>query len=218
MGQSLRPGFFARWGRVTLSSGGGFAASRRQGESRGLGIDLAQTEEFDVSLGLRFDGGRNESDSDALAGMGNVARTVRARAAAEWRFAKDWRLSGAWTVDAFGRGGGNLGEASLRREWRFGERLSMGVGGTLTIAGERYLQTYFGVTPEQSRRSGYPVYSPSFGARDLATFVSMRAEIGNHWVAVGGVGYTWLLGPAAKSPLSQRDHYLGMSAGVGYRF
>lgn len=217
-GHSVKPGLFLRWGRVTVSSGGGFAASRRQGESRGFGYDVRRGDHLDISLGLRFDGGRDEGDSAALAGMGDIKRTLRARISAEWRFAPDWKLLGGWTVDLFNRGGGNLGEATLRRDFHYGDRYSVGVGGTVTIGGDRYLQTYFGVTPEQSQRSGYPVYTPKFGLRDVSTFVSGRAEIGDDWVAIAGIGYTWLLGPAADSPLAQRDHYFGMSLGVGYRF
>lgn len=215
---SVRPGFFLRYGRVTVSASGGFAAAKRQGESRGLGIDVSRSDDLDVDLGLRVDGGRDESDSDALAGMGNVKRTVRARLAAEWRFAKDWKLGGSWTVDAFGRGGGNLGEATLRRDWHVGDRYTYTAGGGLTIAGDRYMQTYFGVTPEQSARSGYPVYTPKFSVRDVSAFVAVRAELGLRWVVIGSIGYSRLLSDAADSPLAQRDGWFGATAGLGYRF
>lgn len=215
---SLRPGFLLRWGRFSLSSGGSFAVSRRSGQSRGFGYDIARSDHFDVSLGLRFDGGRSESDSPALAGMGDVARTVRLRLGGEWRFAPQWRLAASWTIDAFGRGGGNLGEVNVRRHWPLSERYSLVTGAGLTIAGDRYLQTYFGVTPEQSARSGYPVYTPRVGLRDASAYVSLRAELGPRWVAIAGVGYSLLLGSAADSPLTRRRGAPGGSLGVAYRF
>ena len=217
-GVSVRPGFFLRWGRVSLSSGGGWAARREDTERRGLGIELAHNETFDVSLGLRSDSGRSESDSPALAGMGNVKRTIRARVGAEWRFAPNWELGAAWTIDAFGRGGGNLGELRLKHEWPLGRRLSLSSGAVVYLAGDRYLQTYFGVTPEQSARSGYEVYTPSLGLRDVQLYTSLKAELGEDWVLVGGPGLTHVMGPAARSPLTQRRTSWSLSAGVGYRF
>jgi MipA family protein len=218
-GHSFRPGFFLRWGRVTVSSSGGFAATRRQGEVRGLGFDITQTDEFDLSLGLRFDGGRDETDSPALRGMGDVPRTVRIRVGGEWRFAPQWKMNGNWTVDPFGRDGGHIADVSIRREWPlFDRRLEITTGGTITAGSGRYMQTYFGVTPEQSARSGYAVYSPDWGLRDAALFVSARAELSDKWVAIAGIGRTWLLGDAADSPIALRDSWWGMSVGVGYRF
>lgn len=215
---SLRPGFFIRWGRFTLSSGGGFAASRREGQSRGFGYDLRHTENVDLSLGLRMDSGRSESDSDALAGMGDVPRTVRLRVAGEWRFTHGWKVAGGWTIDAFGRGGGNLGEIGVRHERELSRRTTLTTGIVATIAGDRYLQTYFGVTPEQSARTGYPVHTPAFGVRDVAVYLSMRKEFDEDWVAVAGIGGTRLLGDARTSPLTRRAAAASFSAGLGYRF
>ena len=217
-GISVRPGFFVRWGRLSVSSGGSWAARREDTEVTGLGYDLARSDNFDASLGLRVDSGRSESDSPALAGMGNTKRTIRARVGAEWRFAPRWQLSGSWTIDAFGRGGGNLGELRLRHDWPLTPMLTLSSGAALTVAGDRYMQTYFGVTPEQAQRSGYAVYSPSLGLRDLQLFTALRYELGDHWVLTGGPGLTRVLGPAARSPLTQKKQSWTLSAGAGYRF
>ena len=217
-GLSVRPGFFLRWGRFSVSSGGSWAARRQDTELTGLGYEIARGETFDASLGLRMDSGRNESDSPALAGMGDIRRTIRARIGADWRFRPGWQLSGSWTIDAFGRGGGNLGELRLRHEWVLSPMLTLTSGAALTLAGDRYLQTYFGVTPEQAQRSGYSEYSPGLGLRDLQLYTALRYELGEHWVLTGGPGLTRVLGPAARSPLTQKKQTWTLSAGAGYRF
>ena len=217
-GFSARPGFFLRYGRITASSGGGFAARRQDAELRGLGVDLARGDAFDLSLGLRMDSGRDESSSPALAGLGDVKRTLRARIGGSWRFAPGWQLSGNWTVDAFARGGGNLADLKLQHDWQLAPHLSLTSSAAVALGGDRYMQTWFGVTPEQSTRSGYPVYEPNLGLRDLSLALALRAEVGHHWVFIGGPGYTRMLGPAAKSPLVQRRSAWSASAGVGYRF
>lgn len=217
-GLSVRPGFFLRWGRVTLSSGGGWAARKQDAELTGLGYELARGENFDATLGLRMDNGRSESDSPALAGMGDVRRTIRARIGADWRFAPRWQLSGSWTIDAFGRGGGDVGELRLRHEWPVTPQLTFSSGAALTVAGARHLQTYYGVTQSQSLRSGYAVYTPSLGLRDAQVYASVRYELGEHWVLTGGPGLSRVLGPAARSPLTLKKQTWNLSAGAGYRF
>lgn len=217
-GSSVRPGLYLRWGRLAVSSGGGWAARRQDAELRGLGIELSHTDRFDLSLGLRVDSGRDETSSPALRGMGNVKRTIRARLGAEWRFAHGWELGAAWTVDAFARGGGNLGELRLKHEWPLSQRLTLSSGASIYLAGDRYLQTYFGVTPEQSTSSGYPVYTPSLGLRDVQLYTGLKAEVGDDWVLTVGAGLGRMLGPAARSPLTQRKMSWSLSGGAGYRF
>ena len=88
-GVSVRPGFFLRWGRLSVSSGGGWASVRHDDEIRGLGLQLRRTDDVDLSLGLRSDSGRDESSSDDLRGLGDAKRTIRVRIGGTWRFAPD---------------------------------------------------------------------------------------------------------------------------------
>lgn len=217
-GISVRPGFYLRWGRLSVSSGGGWATPRQDDELRGLGLELQRTRTLRVSLGLRVDSGRNESSSPALAGMGDVKRTIRARIGASWRFRPEWELRAGWTIDAFGRGGGDLGEFKLQHDWPLTPRTNLSTGVAVTVAGDRYLKTYYGVTPEQSARSGYPVFTPSVGVRDVALFSNLRVDVGEDWVGLVGVGFTHMLGDAARSPLTQRPNAWSLTAGLGWRF
>lgn len=217
-GASLRPGLYLRWGRVSVSSGAGWAARRQDTEIRGLGIDLAHSDAFDLSLGLRSDSGRSDDSSPALAGMGDVKRTIRARIGATWRFAPDWALSANWTVDAFNRGGGNLIDAKLQHERTLSPRLHLTSGMSLSAGGPRYMQTYHGVTAEQSAATGYPEYKPGTSLRDLQLFTSLRVDIGDDWVGVLGIGFTRTLGDVTDSPLTTRPNAFSLSTGIGWRF
>lgn len=217
-GQSLRPGFFVRWGRVSLSSGGSWAALRQDDDVRGLGLDLTRSDTLRISLGLRVDSGRNESASPALAGMGDVKRTIRARIGGTWKFKPGWRFGAGWTIDAFGRGGGNILETKLEHDWRISPRLELTTGTALSVAGPRYMQTYFGVTAEQAARTGYPVYEPGSSVRDVQVYTTLRVEIAQDWVGLVGVGYNRVLGQAADSPLTQRAGAITLTGGLGWRF
>lgn len=217
-GQSLRPGFFVRWGRLSISSGGSWAALRQDDDVRGLGLDLTRSDTLRISLGLRVDSGRDESTSPALAGMGDVKRTIRARIGGTWKFRPNWRLGAGWTVDAFGRGGGNLLETKLEHDWRISPRLELTTGTALSVGGPRYMQTYFGVTAEQSARTGYPVYEPGTSLRDVQLYTTLRAELAQDWVGLVGVGYNRALGRAADSPLTRRPGAFTLTGGLGWRF
>ena len=214
----LLPGFYLRHGRFSVTNASGFIARNNEEVVRGLGMDLSPHGALKVSLGLRFDGGRSESTSGALSGLGSIRPTLRARLAARWLADEHWRVGGAFSVDALGRGGGHLSEISLSREQRWSPSTTWIFGGSTTLAGARYMQTYFGVTTEQAGRTAYAPYTPGSGPRDVTLFANLRSQLGPRWVALAGVSATRLLGPAADSPLSFKPASLAVTGGVAWSF
>ncbi len=135
------------------------AASRRRRQDdveRGLDAELLRRDRVRVNLSFRYDQGRSESDSDQLRGMGNIKATVRTRLGLRWQPAPQWSLSLASSLDALGNGGGYTVEAGVSRSFVLDARQRVSLSAGLTGAGDRYLQTWYGVTAEQSARSGYP--------------------------------------------------------------
>ena len=214
----LVPGFYLRYGNLSVTNASGFITRTNEEVVRGLGLDLSPRSDFKLSLALRFDGGRSESTSSALQGLGNVRATVRARLAARWLVDEHWRLGGAVSVDALGRGGGYLGDLNLSREQRWSPTTTWAAGVAAVLAGDRYLQTYFGVTPAQAMRTGLAVYEPQGGVRDVTLFANLRSEITPRWVLLSGVNATRLLGPAADSPLTKKPASLAVTAGLAWSF
>jgi len=214
----VTPAFYLRYKRLTISNSSGFVNRRSDDVLRGLGLDLVNRERVRVNLALRFDRGRQESSSDDLRGMGDVKATLRLRVGASWEVIEDLRLGASWSVDAFGRGGGNFGDVSVVREKRLCEGSVFSVGSSLSFAGDRYLQSYYGVSEEQSGRTRYARYEPSSGLRDVAVFAGLRGPLGPHWSYLAGVSASRLLGPAADSPLVSRPTGWGANAGIAWRF
>jgi MipA family protein len=163
----LTPVFFLRYGRFTVTNASGFVTRRETDVARGLGLDLVQDSRLRVNLALRYDAGRSEGSSDALKGLGDIKPTVRARASASYRLDGPWRLGASWSADAFGRGGGNFGDFSVGWDQPVADATRLSLGLSLAAAQDRYMQTYYGITPEQSASTGYPVYEPSSGLRDV---------------------------------------------------
>jgi outer membrane protein len=214
----LTPGLFIRYGRFTLSNVSGFVTRRADDVVRGLGVDLLNSDQVRVSLALRFDAGRSEATSAALKGQGDIKPTVRTRAAVTWRLDSAWRLGASWSVDALGRGGGNFGDVSVGWEHPLGHGSQLSLGTSLSLAGDRYMQTYYGISPEQALANGRSAYTPDAGLRDLAVFANVRHDLGPNWTVLAGANATRLLGPAAASPLTASPSNWGISMSLGRRF
>ncbi len=214
----VSPGFFLRYGRFSFTNTSGFTTRRADDVVRGLGLDLVRSERVRVGLGLRYDGGRAESSSTDLKGMGDIDSTVRVRLSFGYRPPGAWRLGASWSIDALGRGGGDYGDVSVGWGYPIGPRTSISANWNLSLASDRYMQSYYGVSAEQSARSGYPVYDVDAGVRDTSIGLGFRTELGEDWLLLGGVGASRLLRPAARSPLTRDPNGWGLNLGLAWRF
>jgi outer membrane scaffolding protein for murein synthesis (MipA/OmpV family) len=209
---------FLRWGRITVTGQGGFTTSRNDEVERGLDALLIRREGLRVNLSLRYDPGRSESESDQLRGLGDIRGTVRARLGLRWTPAPGWSVGLASSFDALNRVGGYVVNAGVQRTFALDARQRLILGTSITGAGDRYMQTWYGITPEQSAASGYPVYRAAEGLRDVGASATWRIEIDPQWAAFAGASATRLLGPAAASPLAHDRNGFGVSAGIARRF
>jgi outer membrane scaffolding protein for murein synthesis (MipA/OmpV family) len=81
---------------------------------------------------------------------------------------------------------------------------------TMSLAanlGDRdYMQTYYGVTAEQSARSGYRQYRPKAGLYETELTMTWRHQFDARWGMTATVGVTKLMRDAADSPIAKKDH------------
>lgn len=209
---------FLRYGRWTITGAGGFTTQRRDEVERGLDAELVRRDAVRVNLSLRVDGGRKEGTSDQLRGMGDIRPTVRGRLGVRWTFAPQWEAAASSSFDVLNRVGGYIVTAGVARSFVIDQRQRFTVGVGVSGAGDRYMQAWYGVTPEQSAASGYPVYRAKEGLRDVGVSATWRIEIDPKWAAFAGGGIGHLLGPAADSPLTTQRTGWGLNAGIARRF
>lgn len=199
-----------------------YAQVRKRVNFRGLDdirIRVLGSDRFQVGAVTGYITKRDQNDGDLLRGLGDIDGGIVAGAYSAFRV-------GAVTFDA----------AILEKvtgddagpEYRFGmettqqvtDRLRVGVRVGTTFASDDYMQTYFGVTPTQSRRSkaGLPVYTPDAGVKDVFIAVGSSMDLSDRWLLKAGARYGRLLGDAADSPVIETEDQLSGTIGLGYRF
>lgn len=213
-----RPAGFVRYGRWTISGAGGFTTVRQDEPERGLEAELVRGSQVRVGLGLRLDTGRSESRSPGLAGMGDIRRTLRSRLTLRYQPDDQFIVSAALSADMLGRGGGLLADLGGSHQWSLGHGRLLIAGVGVSLADQRYMQSWHGVSDEQAARSGHPPYHPAAGLRALSLGLTYRHEFGPSWSSFVGLNHSRLLGPAADSPLTLKPSATSLSGGVAWRF
>lgn len=100
-------------------------------------------------------------------------------------------------------------------------RFSLTLDTQATYGGAGYQRTYFGVTPEESRRSGLAAYRPGASLRDVATGATLGYRFDPRWGLLVRVSYGYLLGDAADSPIVREEgsrHHRLAGLALSYSF
>ena len=170
----------------------------------GVGHQWRSGDNLQYGLKLGYDMGRDEASSTALRGLGNVD------ASAEWGGFARYALGNGFAAKTGLRVGSGVDSKGalwdigleyghpLGANWRLGSELAA------TYANADYLQSYFGVTAKQAQTSGYAVYTPSAGVRDVSAKVSLTYLISPQWSLTGGLRHTQLLGDAKDAPMVRK--------------
>ncbi|HWH49632.1 MAG TPA: MipA/OmpV family protein [Burkholderiales bacterium] len=93
-----------------------------------------------------------------------------------------------------------------------------GIFGQLTWSDEEATQTSFGLTPQQSIRTGLPVYSAGAGLRNITMGILGTVDLSKHWLILWGLNARRLEGDARNSPIVQEDTNWFANGGLAYRF
>ena len=104
-----------------------------------------------------------------------------------------------------------------------GHRWDASIGPRIGYGDANYMDTYFGVTPQEAALSPYikTPYEPGAGERYLGLESAYSYHISDHWRTIVDFGYHRLVDRAAESPLiaiaGSRNQYSG-SFGFSYSF
>lgn len=203
------------------------AARWRNGWSVGLGgpagaggISYRFASDSALSWGLRLglDRGRDESDADALRGMGDIKRRPEFGAFASYALMPGVRLGASVRAGSGNDRDGVLVDLSVRGMLPVSQSVRLAASLTTTLANTQAMQSQFGVTADQSLSSGYALYRASSGVRDVALQVggilTLRPDIS---LFLGVTGRS-LFGDAKDSPLLRQRTAASALASVAVRF
>ena len=220
-GVGLSPVGYVNWGRWSLSSSAGLIERRKVSSDGGLSAQVGQRGSLSTRLGLRLDRGREAADDPRLAGMGDIAPTIRGRGELQWRPTPDWVVTAGASADLLGHGHGVAGDAGASRSWAWSDAGRVTLGGSLGWADQRYMQRWYGVSDAQALSSVHPAFRAHAGVNGVGLSLSWQKDLHldeRIWALFAGLSFHRRLGDALDSPLTlQRDSW-SARAGVAWRF
>jgi outer membrane protein len=182
----------------------------------GANIAVYEQGPFEFIARLGYEMGRDEDDSDRLRGLGDVGMggTVGAKAAVNLGPAEIF----AQIDKTIGGSDGMLGSVGIEVTQPVSQSLVIGASASAVFADENHMQAYFGITPQQSARSGLARYDAGAGLKRADFSISATYTLNENWMLRGQAGVGVLVGDAADSPVVvDKIQPSGMLL-VGYRF
>jgi MipA family protein len=184
----------------------------------GLGWSAINWEGFHAGPVLGYEGGRTERRDPELAGLGDIPSSLTGGVFATYRIAPFEILA---TVRQALTHSGNGLNGLLRIEYRTSiipRRLDLRIGPHLEFANGQYERTYFGVSPMQSAQSGYPVFTPGGGVKEVGLNASLTYFATERVALRAFAEVKKFTGDTANSPIVERQTERFVGVGAAYHF
>lgn len=185
--------------------------------TRGLSVNVLRNKHVRFGGRLSYNRGRDQDDSAALRGLGDIDPTAEAGIFASLHF-NDFTLKADFLHDIADSHGGMTGNLSLAYAVSFGRKFRLSAGPRLGWANSPYTQTYFGVSAAQSARSGLARYDAGSGLKDYGLNATLSYSLNDNWSVVGLVSYKRLANAAADSPIVESPNQVFSGLLLSYRF
>jgi outer membrane scaffolding protein for murein synthesis (MipA/OmpV family) len=186
-----------------------------------LRVNLLRYENFSAGAVARYSFGRDESGDQVLEGLGNIGDTMEIGGFV--RYSHKYTTVKLELREAVSEGQGRTAYLSVNQGLHRSGKLKVGLLASAIFGSGKKMQSYFGVTDEQSATSivGLRPYDAGGGLYQTDLFLGGEYSLTSHWLLGALVGYSRLLNDAANSPIVADFGSPNMlSAGIGlfYRF
>jgi outer membrane scaffolding protein for murein synthesis (MipA/OmpV family) len=186
----------------------------------GIGVNILHGKHYQIGLAMAYDLGRKEKDDLAnLHGMGNISAAPVAKAFGSWALSRYFPMVLRVDVRQFiGGAQGLVGDAGAYIPLPGSSKtFVMFAGPSITMATHHYLQTLYGVSPQQSLASGHPVYEiPHAGTSAAGVGFSATKFFTEHWLLNADMAINQIRGSPAHSPLVQRRTQRVLAVSMNY--
>lgn len=165
-----------------------------------LGANLLNYEGLKAGPIVRYSGGRDEDDNNALDGLGDVDDSIEVGGFVGYELGI-WSAALTVTQDVAGGHEGLLAEMSTGVAVPLSETVSSSIEASATWADSNYMDAFFGVSGGQALRSGYARHEADAGFKDVGIAVGLNYMVTETITVAGRAEYKKLLGDAADSPI-----------------
>jgi outer membrane scaffolding protein for murein synthesis (MipA/OmpV family) len=188
----------------------------------GIGYNVLRGDHYQLGVALGYDLGRKERDDlTNLHGMGNIGVAPVGKIYGSWVIAKHFPLILRVDARQFAGGAqGAVGDAGVYLPLPGSSKtFVMFAGPSITLATHHYLQTLYGVTPEQSLMSGHPAYEiKDNGTNAAGVGFSATKFFTQHWILNLDTAISQIRGNASRSPLVERRTQRVLTLSVEYQW
>jgi MipA family protein len=184
----------------------------------GVGYRFSSGSPLSYGVQLGFNPGRDEDDSNALRGIGDIKARPELGAFASYQLMRGVSITSMLRYGSGNERDGMVLDVGVRGmlPLQGGHRI---VGGVSTsYANRAYTESFFGVTPAQALTSGYRVYAPGGGIRDVSVNVGYGYAFTPDITMMTGVTYRALQGDAKDSPLTRSANNTSANVLLTVRF
>lgn len=183
----------------------------------GLGVNILNDGMVRLSASVGYGFGRDEDDSDDLAGLGDVdggALAIVNGSVSYDGFTLSTRVSYQFTGDDTGI----LADIGAGYMWRSADGWFVNGGLNTSLASGDYMDSYFSVTPSQSAASGLQVFDAEPGFKSVGVRLAPGYAIDENWSVIGTLSYDRLVGDAGDSPITRSEDQFAAGVGISWRY
>lgn len=171
---------------------------------QGIGVHLYKSDSLQFTTALGYRMGRDGEDT-RMGIYGDIDAAMEGSLTAAYfspvSNGSTLKIYGQFIGDLSSTYDGFLLRTGLGYSMPVGSQLRLTLDGYTTYGSGDYMETYFGVSPLQSLASGYALYTPNSGIKDVGLSATGNWAFNNNWSLLGLFGYKRLLGDAADSPI-----------------
>lgn len=192
--------------------------------TRGVGLQFQSDSGFSASAAINYDLGRKGKDSNTrlggreLDGMGDIKGATVADFTLSQQLL-DWlSVSGEAELRMAGEQRGNRYRFGLEGILFHSDADTVALDIDAHAGDDRYNQTFFGVSQEQSQRSLYGKFSADAGIYAYSSALNWQHTLDAHWSTLASLTLTHYTDQTRNSPLIMRENAgMGMFA-INYTF
>jgi outer membrane scaffolding protein for murein synthesis (MipA/OmpV family) len=188
----------------------------------GIGYNVFRGDHYQFGVAMAYDLGRKEKeDYDNLRGMGNISPSPVAKVFGTVVLSKKFPLILRADVRQFiGGAEGAVTDLGVYSPLPGSSKtFVMFAGPSITLATRHYLQTEFGVTPQQALASGHPAYDETHpGTAAAGVGFSATKFVTSHWLLNLDTAISQIRGSAARSPLVERRTQRVLALSLDYQW